>query len=344
MGSSSNVIVPVRASTYRSELQRLCVESRGDFMSGMMSKTTAAALVVLCCGLTQEARSGQVQTYLSLGDSIGFGETVFQNNPALGPYSDPSNGDRGFVSMYANYLGSVYGTRPNVINLAVDGETSSSFSSGVGRVPPGPGFTDASLAELNTNYTGATPPTQASLLGSTIASEAAAGHVISNVSISLGSNDLFHLALTSQNPLADLPAALATFKSNYESLLTTIRVSLPNAKIDLIGSYDPFTATPSSPFAPLAAFAIPLLNQEISEVAGEFNAKYIDLFNTPLTTDAADYTLILNQGDVHPNFDKGYAVIAGQMVPEPSSMVMLTLGLVGLAGASVASRRLRTVA
>jgi hypothetical protein len=32
------------------------------------------------------------------------------NNPALGPYSDPSNGDRGFVAMYANYLGTVYGT------------------------------------------------------------------------------------------------------------------------------------------------------------------------------------------------------------------------------------------
>src|SRR4029077_16912590 len=108
----------------------------------IMSKTTATVFFVICCGLAQGARAGQVHTYLSLGDSIAFGETVFMNNPALGPYSDPSHGDRGFVAMYANYLGTVYGARPDVVNLGVDGETSSSFTSGIGRVPPGPGFTD----------------------------------------------------------------------------------------------------------------------------------------------------------------------------------------------------------
>ena len=77
-------------------------------------------------------------------------------------------------------------------------------------------------------------------------------------------------------------------------------------------------------------------------MAGEFNAKYINLFDTPLTNDAANYTLILNQGDVHPNFDKGYSVITNQMVPEPSSMLLLALGVVGLAGKSVASVRRRT--
>ena len=194
-------------------------------MRRSMSKAAMSALFVICCGLVQNAQAGGMQTYLSIGDSIGFGETVFSSDSALGPYADPSDGDRGFVAMYANFLASRYGYRPNVINLAVDGETSTSFTTGVGRVPPGPGFTDASLAELNTHYTGTPPPTQASLLASTIASQAAAGHVIGNVSISLGSNDLFALALTSKDPLADLPAALATFKSNYESILTTLRAA-----------------------------------------------------------------------------------------------------------------------
>jgi hypothetical protein len=128
----------------------------------MVLKSATTALFLVCCGLANDAWGGSTQTYLSLGDSLAFGETDSMNPPSLAPYSDPSDGKRGFVAMYADYLGSRYGTRPDVINLSVDGEATTSFTTGVGRVPPGAGFTDAEIAELNLHYTGLTPPTQAS--------------------------------------------------------------------------------------------------------------------------------------------------------------------------------------
>ena len=55
--------------------------------------------------------------------------------------------------LYADHLAAINGgVRPNVVNLAIDGETSNSFTHGAGRVPPAAGFTDASLAGMNSNY------------------------------------------------------------------------------------------------------------------------------------------------------------------------------------------------
>src|SRR4051812_12723882 len=67
---------------------------------------------------------------LVVGDSSAFGETDRSR--------DPSNGDRGYVAPFADYLGAARygGQRPAVLNLAIDGETSSSYSSGTGRVSP----------------------------------------------------------------------------------------------------------------------------------------------------------------------------------------------------------------
>ncbi len=270
-------------------------------------------------------QAGSVPTLLALGDSIAFGETVFSPDTATyGPYADPSDGNRGFVAMVAQAMTARSGVATNVVNLAIDGETSSSFFSGSGRVPPGPGLDDNFLASLNTHYTGPNPPTQAALLASTLATT----HDITKVTISLGSNDLLLLAMTDPNPAADLPAVLNNYAANYAQLLTILRTALPEAEIDLLGTYNPFTALPGSPFAGLAGVAIPYLNSVTAQLASAFNANYIDLFNTPLTTDAANTTLILNNSDVHPAFDAGYAIIAGQIeaVPEPATMISVLIG------------------
>ncbi len=132
------------------------------------------------------ARQAGVMTYLALGDSVAFGETDFTQNP--------SNGDRGYVADYANYLASRTAgpARPSSTS-AIDGETTSSFLTGTGRVISIPGMTDQQLAAWNTNYTN--PATsQNTMMHQAIASAKSAGQHVGVVTISLGANDLFKLA------------------------------------------------------------------------------------------------------------------------------------------------------
>src|SRR6516165_310600 len=66
------------------------------------------------------------RTYLALGDSLAFG--VSNIDPV-------SYGDQGYVKPYADWLATQDdGVRPNVINLAISGESSESFFTGV--LPP----------------------------------------------------------------------------------------------------------------------------------------------------------------------------------------------------------------
>jgi lysophospholipase L1-like esterase len=306
-----------------------------------MRGTTWLAVSVFAVALTasRPADAGGM-TYLALGDSVAFGETNFTQNP--------SNGDRGYVSLYANSLASQNGgVRPNVVNLGVDGETTTSFNLGQGRVAPAPGFTDASLLALNTNY-GAGTTNQFSQILNVIGHQQALGNTIGTVSLSLGSNDLFALAqspgfatMTPSQQQVALSQTLAAVGRNDANLLSEIHALLPTAQLLVLGTYNPFPAASGSPFAAFAGPAIQGLNSVIQAEAISHGAKYIDTASAFVGHEAA-YTYItappVGSNNVHPNAD-GYAAIAGQMqaVPEPTVLALLGTVAFGL----LARRRLR---
>jgi len=262
-----------------------------------MRRMLVAALVFTAPICMVRPASAGPMTYLSLGDSIAFGETDFQHNP--------SGGDRGYVKQYAQYLaGQSGGVAPKVVNLAVDGETTSSFMTATGRVDPQAGISDAVLVSYNTHYAANTAISQNTKLVQAIGNQWARGNTISNVTISLGANDLYTLAGT--------PGFLAASPADQQAQLTQ--------------------APPSNPLNSIAAPAIQGLNATIQGLAKAFGADYVDTY-TPFVGHEAAYTHMVDiPGDTHPNA-KGYAAIAAgiEAVPEPSSLAVLGLGSAALA-------------
>jgi len=313
-----------------------------------MRRITFAALVLVVT--MNPFRSAAAATVdVALGDSITFGETDLLYAPSFG--------DRGYVGLYADYLtGLNGGVRPNVINLAIDGETSGSFMSGVGRVPPVTGRTDAVLAAENLNYNPSALVTQNALFLSTVASQRAAGNTIGTVSISLGFNDLISLASSPNTADQLLAPTLATYRDNYSALLAEVRQSLPDTNLFLLNYYNPFPADPTNPAAPIAAVGGPLFNNTIRGLAAEYGGFYVDTF-TPFVGREAQLTFqadmpagatvpppfggTLPLGNVHPNA-AGYQVIAAQQatsVPEPSSWASMGIGGALLVIGSIRRRR-----
>lgn len=308
------------------------------------------AVLVLVAAMNPFQRATAASVYVALGDSITFGETDLR-------YVQ-SYGDRGYVGLYADYLASLNGgVRPSVINLAIDGETSSSLTSGVGRVPPVSGRTNAILADENLNYNSNALVPQNTLFLSTVASQQSVGNTIDTVSISLGFNDLISLASSPNTANQLLAPTLATYRNNYSALLTEVRQSLPNAPLLLLNYYNPFPADPTSPAAPIAATGGPLLNNIIRGLAAQYGGSYVDTF-TPFVGREAQLTFQANMptgatvpppfggtlpvGNVHPNA-AGYQVIATQAesVPEPSGWASsLGVGVALVLGAVWRRRRI----
>jgi lysophospholipase L1-like esterase len=302
-------------------------------VKGLASAMTLAAALIAA---PQPASAAPMQTYLALGDSMAFGETDFTQNP--------SNGDRGYVKPFANFLGSHNGgVVPQVVNLGVDGETSSTFLSGgpvTGNGTPGqPGYS------LNTNYPSMDTSQNAQML-ETIVHQIDSGQNISTVSLQIGANDLLSvmnspgfLNLTPDQQQAKISAAIATIQMNTTTILSEIHSLLPHANVLVLGYHDPF-AFPGSKLEPLTGPAIQALNSVVAGEASAFGAKYVDVYDA-LKGNILQDTFI-SSGNVHPN-GQGYAAIELAMeaasVPEPSTLLVLGTGFAGWFALGRRSRR-----
>jgi lysophospholipase L1-like esterase len=286
----------------------------------------ALTLTAALTAATHPASASSMQTYLALGDSMAFGETDFTHNP--------SNGDRGYVQPFDNFLASQNGgVAPQVLNLGLDGETSTTFLNGgpaTGNGSPGqPGYS------LNTNYT--TPGmSQNVMMLESIVHQLDAGQTIGNVTLQVGANDLLSVlaspgfsSLTPAQQQAQFGAALTTLQTNYTTLLSELHSLLPHANLYLMGYQDPYNF-PGSTMESIAGPAIQALNNLIKGEASAFGAHYVDVY-AALNGLALQDTYIAS-GNVHPNA-AGYAAIAAQLestaVPEPSTILILTVGLAG---------------
>jgi len=318
----------------------------------MMNKRTIQVVAVAAALLASPAYASPI--YVALGDSITFGETDLN-------YAQ-SFGDRGYVSQFADTLAQRNGgIRPGVVNLAIDGETASSFQTNAGRTPPVAGRGDAPLQLENLNYSNSTALSQSTVFANTVAAQTAAGNTIEAITVTLGFNELAALTPPTNTSAAEtaaiaaIPATLAAYRISYSAVLDQIRSLAPSAELILLGYFNPFPADPASPAAPVFNAGGMQLNSIIQSLAAQYGATYVDNA-TSFVGHEATYTYqaalpagssvdgayggVLPIGDVHPNALR-YSVIAADVaaataVLEPATWPML---LAGLAGTSVLLRR-----
>ena len=299
-------------------------------MRGAFSSAIVGLAAMVLASATPRLAHGGSMTYIALGDSIAFGETNFAHNP--------SYGDRGYVSKFAdNLAASNGGVRPNVVNLGVDGETTTSFFGG-----------GQPLAPQNLNYPSAST-SQNTLLVSKIASEQAAGHTVGAVTVSLGANDLFAVVggpnFFSMSPAQQQSAILgsmSTIQNNYTALLTELKALSPATAITVVGFYNPYPAVPGSPLAPLAGPAIQLLNAVIAGQAAAFGVKYVDTYAAFQGKEGSLTHITAPPTGTNPNpNDAGYDAISKAInpVPEPSTVALLGVFGLGLIGRAAYRRR-----
>ena len=246
--------------------------------------------------------------YVALGDSYAYGYT----NQTATPYT---TGDQGYVRLFADYLATQNDSqRPDVFNLANPGETTASFLRGSGPAPP----------RYNQNYAPDFSQNQAALFAA-LADE----RDISVVTLQIGGNDLLGLVAdpaflfgAAAARQTRLDAAFATLETNYRALLRQINALAPNARVLILGYPDPFAGLGAQ--NPLAGLSTPIAQREnalYERLAGEFGARYVDLFaafagrETELTLITTDDPPGSGYPNFHPTFT-GYQEIAARLAAQ----------------------------
>jgi lysophospholipase L1-like esterase len=299
-----------------------------------MTTRSLCAPIVFISALLACGRLHADTVYLALGDSNTFG-----NDESIPSSTMPNSGDQGFVWPFANFLGSLNGgVRPQVVNLAISGELSTSFLTGV---PPADWTSRA--WQLNTHYANATTTQNSLMLAALDAAHAASNTVY--VTLQFGTNDFNHLVASAawQTATPNQQAALFTdllnqVALNYETVLTEVQAHAPGAHILLPGFFD--TLIPNDPGFATNELAIAAGNQALQQIAPAFGATYVDFYSV-VNGHVLDLTNHQVPGGGHLN-QAGYSAVALALdaaVPEPASLAMLGVGLVGVAGYGWRRRR-----
>ncbi|MBV6458465.1 MAG: hypothetical protein HONBIEJF_01593 [Fimbriimonadaceae bacterium] len=248
---------------------------------------------------------GQTRTYLAIGDSVAYG---FQPNDY-----NPSYGDKGYVKLYADWLKTQQGgVRPRVINVAIPGESTSSYydDSEVGRL-------------LNLNYF-LNSYSQREMVDRRIQQEKQANRTVTHVTFALGANDLIDLQSSAffdkpfeeQRALVD--AALAAARPRLDAVITQVKTQLPATRILVPGYYNPYNAFPGSPEDRIADYGIPKLNALLASAAKRHRATFVPVYGYFIGQEGS-LTWIL-EGDIHPR-NAGYAVFSQRLSAAPPANV-----------------------
>jgi lysophospholipase L1-like esterase len=270
-------------------------------------RVSAAATLIAAIVLLLPAPAGahkQQLTYLALGDSLAFGYQQAKFN-SLFPNENPAAFDTGYVDDFGGFLLKTHRDSA-IVNDGCPGETTDSFING-------PCAYQLAFP-LHHPYVGGPSSSQ---LSDALAYLGAHPGTVSPITLDIGANDALGVIegvckMEAACVAAHAPALFAHIAGNLGAILADLRGAAPQAKIVVLGLYNPFGASIAGGDELTAA-----LNEVMRQVASAAAARFADplpVFNPPGALEGPTICLLTNMctplTDIHPT-DLGYQVLAG---------------------------------